>query len=516
VSGSEPLSREELLALIESQARVIEELTARIAAQDQRIVELERRLGRNSGNSSQPPWADGPAVAPSRSTRRRSGRRRGKQTGAGGSALFQISDPDEVVDHVPDACRGCGHDLADAAGAGVVRRQVHDIPTISPVVVEHRLHRRRCGCARTTTAAAPAGVGAAACYGPKLRALAVYLLVFPHIPVARTQGLIADLTGARASTGRIGSVLSTVAEVLVDVEKLIKSLIVLAHVIHVDETSSNINGARWWLHAAGTETLSAYHLHPSRGRVAVAEFDLPPAFRGTAVHDALSVYDAYPGARHALCGAHRARELVAAAQAHPEQARPEQARPEQALRALHGLNTAAHEARDRRQPAIPPEIADPLLDSWRHALLVGLAEHRRAPGRKQSKTRNLLERLRDRDDQVLLFARDLSVPFTHNQAEPTSARPRPSSRSAAAIARRPPRRHGSASAATSPPCANTVTTSSTRSATPSPATPGHRPSTHDLNGYPSPAVVLSARLQQYYDRLRRPPGTRVISRCDRL
>jgi hypothetical protein len=85
--------------------------------------------------------------------------------------------------------------------------------------------------------------------------------------------------------------------------------------------------------------------------------------------------------------------------------------------ALHGLNTAAHQARKQQLPAIPPEIADPLLDSWRHALLVGLAEHRRAPGRKQSLTRNLLERLRDRDTQVLLFARDLTVPFTNNQAE---------------------------------------------------------------------------------------------------
>jgi transposase len=46
-----------------------------------------------------------------------------------------------------------------------------------------------------------------------------------------------------------------------------------------------------------------------------------------------------------------------------------------------------------------------LLGSWRNALLVGLAEQRRAPGRRQSKTRNLLERLRDRDHQVLLFAR---------------------------------------------------------------------------------------------------------------
>jgi len=87
------------------------------------------------------------------------------------------------------------------------------------------------------------------------------------------------------------------------------------------------------------------------------------------------------------------------------------------------LNTAAHQA--RRQPAIPPEITDPLLTSWRHALLVGLAEHRRVPGRRQSKTRNLLERLRDRDDQVLLFARDLSVPFTNTRPSATSGPPRP-------------------------------------------------------------------------------------------
>jgi hypothetical protein len=42
---------------------------------------------------------------------------------------------------------------------------------------------------------------AAAWYGSNLRALAVHLLVFQHVPVARTQTLIANLTGARPSTG---------------------------------------------------------------------------------------------------------------------------------------------------------------------------------------------------------------------------------------------------------------------------------------------------------------------------
>jgi transposase len=289
--------------------------------------------------------------------------------------LGLVADPDEVVDHVPAACGGCGAGLADASGAGVVRRQVYDIPTITPTVVEHRLHRRRCACGHLTCADPPAGVSAPACYGPNLRALAAYLVVYQHLPVARAAQLIADLTGARPSTGWISSVLGQVAALLVDVEKLIKTLITLAHVMHVDETTSNINGARWWLHVASTDKLTAYHLHPSHGRAAVTEFGVLPAFRGTVVHDALSVYDAYPQARHALCAAHISRELVAAAETHPDQDWPDQA-----LRALHGLNTAAHTARDQAQPAIPPEIADPLLTSWRHAILVGLAEHRRVPG----------------------------------------------------------------------------------------------------------------------------------------
>jgi hypothetical protein len=34
-------------------------------------------------------------------------------------------------------------------------------------------------------------------------------------------------------------------------------LIVLAHVVHVDETSVSIAGARWWLHVVGTDPVDA-------------------------------------------------------------------------------------------------------------------------------------------------------------------------------------------------------------------------------------------------------------------
>lgn len=178
MSGLDGLSREELLALLSAQARTIDVLTARLDALEVENAELKRRLTQNSRNSSKPPSSDGPETPPPRSLRRKTGRKPGKQPGARGFSLKLVDDPNKVLDHVPDRCRGCGKNLHDGASAGVVRRQVTDIAPALVTVTEHRLHQRRCGCGKITTAAAPEGVaGAPASYGPNLRAWVVYSLV---------------------------------------------------------------------------------------------------------------------------------------------------------------------------------------------------------------------------------------------------------------------------------------------------------------------------------------------------
>jgi transposase len=199
VSGTE-LSREELLALVAAQARVMEEQAQRIEQLEALVVELQRRLGQNSRNSSKPPSSDGPAK-PARRSAPATGRSPGKQPGAPGSSLMRSSDPDMVIDHRPSACDGCGLNLAGAAEAGVVVGQVIDIPEVSVSTTEHRMHKRRCCCAVVTTAAAPPAATAPVAYGPNLGALAVYLLVFQHFPVERTAMLLADVCGAAVSTG---------------------------------------------------------------------------------------------------------------------------------------------------------------------------------------------------------------------------------------------------------------------------------------------------------------------------
>lgn len=156
-----------------AQARVITSLRTQVATLERanaalaaRVAELERQLGWDASNSPRPPSADGlgkPAT-PARQ-RHAGGRKPGKQPGAPGAHLAQVEDPDEVVIHVPERCRGCGAGLVLAPVVGVAVRQVFDLPEIRLHAAEHRAERRRCDCGMVTAAGFPAQA-AAACYGP--------------------------------------------------------------------------------------------------------------------------------------------------------------------------------------------------------------------------------------------------------------------------------------------------------------------------------------------------------------
>ena len=108
-------------------------LVAANAALATRVAELERRLGKDSSNSSRPPSSDGLGKPPvGWRERRGGGRAPGKQPGAPGAHLAQVGDPDQVVWHRPERCDSCGGDLTLAPVTGVEARQVLTCP--------------RCGC----------------------------------------------------------------------------------------------------------------------------------------------------------------------------------------------------------------------------------------------------------------------------------------------------------------------------------------------------------------------------------
>lgn len=289
-----------LRAEVGAQREVIEKLRARIAellAQDElidklraRIAEPEGRLATNSANSSKPPSSDGYDKPAPRSLRRRSGRRPGKQPGAAGRRLEPVADPDKVIDHAPAACESCGGDLKDAELEGSESRQVFDLPPMHPEVTEHRVEKKRCSCGRLNCGTFPPEATAPTCYGPRVRALAVELVVGQHLPYARAAELLEDALGIPVS---VGAICAMVAEASASLEPFLAAVregLGRSEVVHFDETGARVSAKLWWLHAASTESLTFYSVHERRGIVAMDAMEVLPGFTGVACHDGWAPY----------------------------------------------------------------------------------------------------------------------------------------------------------------------------------------------------------------------------------
>ena len=412
-------SYEQLAALVAAQERTIAQLQARIVEQDAEIAELKRQLGASSRNSSKPPSSDGLDKPAPKSLRGRSERKPGGQPGREGRTLRQVERPDEVVVHEPGACTGCGGTLTgEDRPAGVLRRQVFDIPKSTVRVVEHRLLARRCVCGTVTQAPAPAGVSAPAQYGPHAAAIAVYLVLGQHLPVARTAALLAELFGTPMSVGTVAAWTSRAAAGLEPFTAAARRALGGAELVHLDETGLRVAGRLHWLHVASSARFTGLFCHRRRGKEAIDAAGVLPGFTGIAGHDAFTSYSRYPTATHALCNAHLLRELIAVVDhhdAHPPSGADTPAGwcwAAQVIDALLALKAITGTG------ALPgPDVLATSRRLIVSAALIGASARGGPPGAVGRRHRALARRIRRRLDEYLRFASDLRVPFDNNLAE---------------------------------------------------------------------------------------------------
>jgi transposase len=411
------MTLEERNAQLEAEnASLREQVTALLA----RVQELEARLAKDSRNSSKPPSSDGMGRK-TKSLRTKSGKRPGGQLGHRGETLRLVATPDDVVAHRPAACAHCQTPLQGAPVVLRERRQVQDLPPWRLRVTEHQaLHLRCPACGRVSAGAFPAEAPSRAQYGPRLRALAVYLVEAQLVPFGRTQQVLADLLGVRLARGSVVGWVQQAARTLEPVEAQIKAALVRAAVLHNDETGVRRGGTLAWAHVASTSRLTHYAIHPKRGAEATDAIGILPDFRGVSLHDGWTGYRAYTACRHALCNVHHLRELTFLEEAY------HQAWAGELKALLRQMRTVAQQARAQGLRQVPTIQCAPLLARYRELLAVGLAANPppatpRRPGQRgrlaQSPARNLLERLVLGQDQVLAFLDDLAIPFDNNQAE---------------------------------------------------------------------------------------------------
>jgi transposase len=298
-----------------------DELRGQLTALATELASLRERIGRSSRNSSKPPSSDGPGFKPP-ARRKGSGRKRGGQPGHPGTGpeLLPIERVDEVIDHHPDACRRCGT-LLEGEDPDPLRHQVIEIPPITPVVIEHRLHRLVCPCCSTSTCATlPADVEASP-YGPRLSSLVGLLgSVFP-LSFSKTQALLDQLLAVEISRGAIAKVRQRLSAALAQPMQEALAFARQQPVAYVDETGAptgnadgnNPTGKRGWQWVMVTAAVTVFIQGLSRSTAAAIEL-LGSSFGGIVVSDRFSAYNHLPTQQRQLCWAHLIRDLTAIAE----------------------------------------------------------------------------------------------------------------------------------------------------------------------------------------------------------
>src|SRR6266849_858419 len=371
-----------------------------------RLHELEGRVSKDSHNSSKPPSTDGYAKK-TRSLRQKSGKKPGGQEGHAGSRRHFVQMPDEIISVRPEKCVHCQASLPHELPAeGYQRRQRIDLPEIKAQVTEYQALEVRCpSCQQVTRGTFPDEIRASILFGQLL-------------PYARTAELLSDVCGCHLSPGTLEAFVAEGADRLVETEELIKQALRAAEVLGTDETGVRVQGVLHWLHVARTDTLTHYAVHRKRGKAAADAIGILPQFQGIMEHDGYSSYPQYTQCEHAQCNAHPLRELCFLEE-HEKQHWAGNLKAH-----LLACHLTVEEARARGESRLSSEGVESLTHTYHQLIEAGLAAQppplpmprHRGPV-KQTKAKNLLDRLERDAQSILLFLSDFRVPFTNNGSE---------------------------------------------------------------------------------------------------
>ncbi|MFQ5859319.1 MAG: DUF6444 domain-containing protein, partial [Anaerolineae bacterium] len=203
---------------------LVEQLVGRITELEARVKALEDQQAKDSHNSSKPPSSDGPKRSrKTKSLRQASEKKPGGQPGHRGQTLQRVEKPDHIVVHGPEWCQGCGQALQEVAASQHEVRQVFDLPQLRLEVTEHQAQVKDCPrCGQSNKGEFPQGIGSSVQYGPRVKALALYLMQYQHLPYGRTSELFEDVFGSGLSQGTLQEAIESCSQGLEQTHEQIK------------------------------------------------------------------------------------------------------------------------------------------------------------------------------------------------------------------------------------------------------------------------------------------------------
>jgi len=362
---------------------------------------LVERRGRNSNNSSTPPSMD--------PNRKRGSKGKGKkhkpggQPGHDGAHLEQVKDPDFVetieVDRKsvpPGKYKHAGYEV----------RQVIDV-VVSREVTEYRAEILENAKGEQYVAEFPDGVTSPVQYGSGVKVQSTYMSQFQLVPLLRVKDHFRDQLEIELSKGSISNWNVELFDRLEPFETWARRELINSVRNNGDETGINVDGKRLWLHTVSNEKTTLFHADEKRGQEAMDRMGILSLFKGVLMHDHWKAYFRYT-CKHALCNAHHLRELEAVVEFDGQKW----------SKAMQDLLIVMKTAVEEAGGALSKKKASWFRKKYRKILRKAEKEcPRNEKTRAQSKSRNLLERLRDFEKETLRFLRDPDVPFTNNLGE---------------------------------------------------------------------------------------------------
>ena len=114
--------------------------------------------------------------------------------------------------------------------------------------------------------------------------------MFQLLPYARLEDYFIAQANIPVSAGSLCNFNREAFNLLKGFEEKAKSSLVLADILHTDETSININGKKHWLHNASNDLWTLLMPHETRGTKAMEVMNILPSFEGVMVHDHWTPY----------------------------------------------------------------------------------------------------------------------------------------------------------------------------------------------------------------------------------
>ncbi|WP_414528588.1 IS66 family transposase [Nodularia chucula] len=304
--------------------KLVEEMAQQIEQQSKKLTQvltvqeqLLEKINRTSVNSSSPPSSDPPGFG-KKPAKHKSGKKRGGQPGHKGKSrdLYPIEECSEVINHHPEECANCGATLT-GVDTNPYRHQIVEIPPISPIIIEHRLHQLTCtGCGTKTRAILPFDVNPSG-YGVRVVALVALLSGVYRNSQRMVQSAMQEVFGISISLGTVNKLRLEASNSVAACVDEAKRYIQNANIVGADETSfnqGNIDGfnpeqRKAWLWVAVTPLVTFFEIALTRCTQGAKNL-LGENFNGILNSDRHGAYNWVDLERRQLCWAHLRREFI--------------------------------------------------------------------------------------------------------------------------------------------------------------------------------------------------------------